>query len=159
MPKRTSQPKEPPKKPASEEVRAEVVPAAKAEPEAPAAVPSNGKTILIVEDERPLAHALQMKLKSEGYQTKVVMNGTDALEEAKKGGIALILLDLIMPLMDGFGVLQELKARGSTTPVIVLSNLGQDEDKAKAKELGATEYYVKSNIPIAEIITHIKALC
>ncbi len=65
----------------------------------------------------------------------------------------MILLDLIMPEMDGFTFLQNLKKK---TPVIVLSNLGQDEDRARAKELGAKDYMVKSNTPITEIVKVVK---
>lgn len=117
-----------------------------------------GKTVLIVEDEKPLSHALEMKLKNEGFVAKTVMNGEDALVLLKAGGYDLVLLDLIMPKLDGFSVLQELKDRGTKVPVIVLSNLGQEEDRTKAKELGAVNYFVKSNTPIAEIVTCVKTL-
>ncbi|MFA5800031.1 MAG: response regulator [Candidatus Peribacteraceae bacterium] len=116
------------------------------------------KSVLIVEDERPLAHALEMKLKSQGYQTHIAVNGEDALAELKKGGYHLMLLDLIMPVMDGFAVLEEMKGRKTRVPVIVLSNLGQDEDRTKAKELGAIDYFVKSNTPIAEIIARVQSV-
>lgn len=124
--------------------------------EAKKPVASTGKWILIVEDERPLSHALEMKLKNQGYETKVVMNGQDALVELKTGKYQLALLDLIMPVMDGFGVLLEMKNQKLTTPVIVLSNLGQEEDRAKTKELGAIDYFVKSNTPIADIVARVK---
>lgn len=119
-------------------------------------VPAKGKRILIVEDERPLSHALEMKLRHEGYETSVATNGTDALAAIGKDHYHLILLDLIMPIMDGFAVLAALKERKSTVPVIVLSNLGQAEDQAKTKELGAVDYFVKSNTPIADIVTRVK---
>lgn len=112
--------------------------------------------ILLVEDEAPLAHALEMKLKNDGYGVKTVANGSDALSEAKKGCYSIMLLDLIMPLMDGFSVLAELKSRKTTLPIIVLSNLGQEEDRAKAKDLGALDYFVKSNTPISDIIARVK---
>lgn len=115
-----------------------------------------GKKILIVEDEKPLAHALEMKLKHAGYEVKAVMNGEEALTELKDGTYALALLDLIMPRMDGFSVLTELKERQSKIPVIVLSNLGQEEDRKKAAALGAVQYFVKSNTPIAEIVACVK---
>lgn len=132
----------------------------------PEAVPAETKkpagkskgTVLIVEDEKPLAHALEMKLKSEGYDVHTCMNGMDALAEMKKGTYRLMLLDLIMPSMDGFAVLTELQAAKSKIPVIVLSNLGQDEDVTKAKQLGAVDYCVKSNTPIAEIVRKVKAV-
>jgi len=121
------------------------------------AVVSNGKNILIVEDERPLSHALEMKLKAQGFTTKVVMNGHDALEELGKSTYDMVLLDLIMPIMDGFGVLEEMKSKKLKVPVIVLSNLGQDEDRTKTKALGALDYFVKSNTPIAEILERVKS--
>ncbi len=99
-----------------------------------------------------------MKLKNEGYGVRTVTNGADALAEVKRGGCGLILLDLIMPLMDGFTVLEELKRQKSGVPVIVLSNLGQDEDRTKAKELGALDYFVKSNTPITDIVERVKSI-
>lgn len=122
------------------------------------AAATTGKKILIVEDERPLAHALEMKFRNQGYETQVVMNGVEALAAVKTGGFGMVLLDLIMPVMDGFAVLAELKSQGNKIPVIVLSNLGQDEDRAKTKELGAIDYFVKSNTPIAEIVTRVKSV-
>ncbi|OGJ67929.1 hypothetical protein A3J34_03205 [Candidatus Peribacteria bacterium RIFCSPLOWO2_02_FULL_51_10] len=98
-----------------------------------------------------------MKLKRQGYETQVATNGSDALAELKKKNFALVLLDLIMPVMDGFAVLEEMKKGKIKVPVIVLSNLGQDEDRAKAKSLGAIDYFVKSNTPIAEILVRVKA--
>lgn len=116
-----------------------------------------GKQILIVEDERPLAHALELKFNHEGFSTTIATDGVEALKQAKSGGFSLILLDLIMPRMDGFTFLEELKNENVKVPTIVLSNLGQDEDKARAKELGALEYYVKSNTPITEIVKKVKS--
>lgn len=115
------------------------------------------KAILIVEDERPLSHALEMKLRSQGYATKVVMNGREALDELKNGKYDLMLMDLIMPILDGFGVLMEMNKQKLKIPVIILSNLGQDEDRAKAKSLGAVDYFVKANTPIADILSRVKA--
>jgi DNA-binding response OmpR family regulator len=126
-----------------------------AAPESPA---KKGKVILIVEDERPLSHALEMKLRSQGYETQVCSNGGDALEAMAKGGCKLVLLDLIMPVMDGFGVLEEMQKRKLKIPVIILSNLGQEEDRNKAKTLGAIDYFVKSNTPIAEIVNRVKSV-
>ncbi|MDD5041086.1 MAG: response regulator [Candidatus Peribacteraceae bacterium] len=118
----------------------------------------NLKHILIVEDERPLAHALELKFRHEGFDTHICLDGEEALKEATEGKHDVILLDLIMPRMDGFTFLQEMKTRGVKTPVVVLSNLGQDEDRARAQELGAVGYYVKSNTPIMEIIKQVESL-
>ncbi|OGJ76584.1 hypothetical protein A2412_01635 [Candidatus Peribacteria bacterium RIFOXYC1_FULL_58_8] len=119
---------------------------------------SNGKRILIVEDERPLAHALELKFHHEGFDTHICLDGEEALKEATEGTYNVILLDLIMPRMDGFTFLQEMKSRGVKTPTVILSNLGQDEDRARAQELGAVGYYVKSNTPIMEIIKQVQSL-
>lgn len=144
------------KAPAAEKELVSPVKAPVEEKEAAKPAAGNGKAVLIVEDELPLSHALEMKLKNEGVFVKTVTNGTDALAELKRNSYILILLDLIMPVMDGFAVLTELKNRKIKTPVIVLSNLGQDEDRVKAKELGAIDYFVKSNTPIADIVKRVK---
>jgi DNA-binding response OmpR family regulator len=116
------------------------------------------KRILIVEDERPLAHALELKMTHEGYDVCVKLTGAEGLQEALAGKYHLMLLDLIMPEMDGFAVLEALRQKGNKMPVIVLSNLGQDEDKQKALALGATDYFVKANTPILEIVTKVKSI-
>ena len=116
------------------------------------------KRVLIIEDERPLAHALELKLMSNGYETVVATTGAEGIKEAQTKSYNLILLDLILPGVDGFGVLRELKAKKITTPVMVLSNLGQAEDQERAKELGVEKYYVKSNTPLADIIDTIKKI-
>lgn len=134
-------------------------PAQAPSPAVPLKAPSGAKGIvLVVEDEKPLAHALEMKLKHEGYTVKTVMNGEEAIAELKNPGYGMMLLDLIMPRVDGFTVLNEMKSKGISMPVIVLSNLGQEEDRTKAKELGAADYFVKSNTPIADIVTRVKSL-
>ncbi|HVW66514.1 MAG TPA: response regulator [Candidatus Peribacteraceae bacterium] len=113
--------------------------------------------ILIVEDERPLAHALELKMTHEGYETTVASTGEEGLKEASSGKYDLILLDLILPGIDGFAILQALKEKKIKTVVIVLSNLGQDEDRKKAEEFGAKQYLVKSNVPLADIVKVVKA--
>jgi len=128
-----------------------------ADKEKPEAKPGRGgKKILIVEDERPLAHALELKFQHEGFDTTVCVNGKDALEEALKNKYDMILLDLIMPQMDGFTFMEELKSRKKNCQIIILSNLGQDEDRMRSKELGAVDYFVKSNTPITDIIKRVK---
>lgn len=127
----------------------------------PPASPGTGggkkKRVLIVEDEKPLAHALELKMTHEGCEVHVALTGADGLKEATSGAYDLILLDLIMPELDGFAVLQALKEKSSKTPVMVLSNLGQDEDKQKALDLGAKEYFVKANTPIMDIVQKAKS--
>lgn len=113
-----------------------------------------GKKVLIVEDERPLAHALELKFSHEGYETVIATDGAEALKIANATKFSAILLDLIMPNLDGFTFMEQLKKK---SPIIVLSNLGQDEDKERAKELGAIGYFVKSNTPITDIIKAVKS--
>lgn len=113
------------------------------------------KKILVVEDEKPLAHALELKLTHEGYDVHVEMTGAKGLEEAGKNHYDLLLLDLIMPEMDGFGVLKGLADKKIDLPTIVLSNLGQEEDKKKALAMGAKNYFVKANTPILEIVRNV----
>ena len=113
-----------------------------------------GKKILIVEDERPLAHALELKFSHEGYDVTIATDGAEGLKMANAEKFNMILLALIMPEMDGFTLMEQLKKK---TPIIILSNLGQEEDKERAKKLGAVDYFVKSNTPIVEIIKKVKA--
>jgi DNA-binding response OmpR family regulator len=114
------------------------------------------KRILIAEDEKPMANALSLKLKSIGFETEVVHNGEDAVTNINSGQFDLIILDLVMPKKDGFFVLTELKKMNKNIPVIVASNLGQEEDKKRAVELGAKEYFIKSDTTLAVIIEKIK---
>lgn len=118
----------------------------------PKETPSGKKKILIIEDERPLAHALELKMTHEGYETTVASTGKVGLEEASKGIYDLILLDLILPEIDGFTILEALKQKNLSPVIIVLSNLGQDEDRKKAGEFGVKNYLVKSNVPLADIV-------
>lgn len=120
--------------------------------------PAKGKKrILIIEDEKPLAHALELKMQHEGYETVVASTGEKGLEEASTGKYDLILLDLILPGVDGFTILQQLKDKKAKTVVIVLSNLGQDEDRKRAADFGVKNYLVKSNVPLADIVKVVKA--
>ena len=115
------------------------------------------KRILIIEDEKPLAHALELKMTHEGYETVVCSTGEAGLKEALTGTYQLILLDLILPGIDGFTILQEMQGKKVKAVIIILSNLGQDEDRAKAKEFGAKDYLIKSNVPLSDIVKVVKA--
>jgi DNA-binding response OmpR family regulator len=112
--------------------------------------------ILIAEDERAIAGALNLKLNHEGFDSMVAFNGREAMDKLQAEKFDLLILDLIMPQLDGFGVLAELKEKGIKIPVIVASNLSQSEDINKAKEMGATDFFVKSDTPVAEIVEKIK---
>lgn len=119
-------------------------------------MPELGKKILIVEDERLIAKPLAMKLQFSGFEVKNAYDGAEALSAMANEKFDLVLLDLMMPKVDGFDVLSELKKRGDMTPVIVASNLSQEKDISRVLELGVTSYYVKTNTTLEEIVTNIK---
>ncbi|MEI8103727.1 MAG: response regulator [Candidatus Moraniibacteriota bacterium] len=114
------------------------------------------KKILIIEDEQSLAHALELKLTHSGFEVRTALDGISGLELSDKETFDLILLDLIMPKMNGYEVLAQLKEKQNKTPVIVLTNLGQDEDKTRVESLGVIGFFVKSNTPLAEIVEYIE---
>lgn len=119
-------------------------------------MPAEQKKILIVEDEKPMAQALQLKLRHANLKADLAFDGLSALDILKKNRYDLIVLDLVMPKLDGFKVLSELKSRGNSTPVVVISNLGQEEDVRRVKALGAADYFVKSDTTIAKLVEHIR---
>ena len=119
-------------------------------------MPTKPKNILIIEDEKPMARALELKLTYEGFEAKIVFNGESALELLEKEKFDLIVCDLVMPKVDGFKVLEALKEKKITTPVMVLTNLSQEEDEKRAKSLGAKEFFIKSNTSIANIVERIR---
>lgn len=116
------------------------------------------KRILIAEDELPIASALELKLQHSGFETVHAIDGEVAIAELKSGKFDLVILDLMMPKLDGFGVLTEMKKLGMTTPVIVASNLSQPEDEKKAKDMGAADFFIKSNVPLSELVVKVQAI-
>lgn len=119
---------------------------------------SGSKRILIVEDEEALSSALKMKLTAVGYDVTVAATGQEGVDQAVPGNFDLIILDLILPVMDGFTVLAKLKEQGVKSPVLVLSNLSQQEDVDKVKALGAIDFLVKSNVQLSQILDYIKKI-
>jgi len=117
-----------------------------------------GKKILIVEDEKAIANALTLKLRSAGFEIFLAQDGETAVSTLQKFPFDLIILDLILPKKDGFFVLEEIKKLKIPTPVIVASNLGQKEDINLAKELGAKDYIIKAEITLAEITEKVKKI-
>lgn len=117
---------------------------------------SKSRKILIIEDERPLARALELKLRRLGFDITTVLDGEEALVAICKNNFDLILLDIILPNVDGFRILEELKKRKNKCPVFVVSNLCQEEDILRARNLGAKEYFVKADAPLVEIILCVK---
>lgn len=116
------------------------------------------KKILVIEDEKPLSHALELKLTHEGFEVKTLGNGETALDLLKGGDFSLVICDLVMPKFDGFQVLQMIKDYEIKTPVIILTNLSQAEDEKRARAEGAVNFFIKSNTPLSQIVEHIKKI-
>lgn len=116
------------------------------------------KIVLIVEDDKFLANAYRVKCQSEDFEGIIAENGNKALKILEETIPNVILLDLIMPSMDGFELLEKIKdiPKLKKIPVLVASNLGQEEDIQKAKSLGADDYVVKSDTPLEEILEKIR---
>jgi len=119
---------------------------------------STHKKILIVEDEKPLSDALVDKLSSEGYEVSHASNGKEGLDKAYAEKPDLILVDIIMPVMDGVTMLHELKKDewGKTVKVIVLTNLSDSDQILKCIAEGVNEYLVKSDWKLVDILQKIK---
>lgn len=116
------------------------------------------KKILIVEDDTMISSMYKTKFQAEGFEVLIADDGAAGLETAKKDKPDLVMLDVILPQLDGFSVLEELKKDKTTKniPVIMLTNLGTSEDKAKGEKLGAVDYFVKASLTPAQISEKIK---
>lgn len=119
---------------------------------------SNGKRILLVEDDDALANVYLIRLQAEGFDVRRVANGEDALATALKYKPDLVLLDVMMPRVSGFDVLDILRNTPETSNVKVtmLTALGQESDMERAKALGVNEYLVKSQVVIADVVDRIR---
>lgn len=120
------------------------------------------KKILIAEDEDDLREMYTMALQGKGFEVLQAENGIQALEwlETKYAEIDLILLDIVMPGMDGFEALGKIKKeeRFRKIPVIVSTNLDNDDDKTQAMDLGARDYFVKSKHTPSELVTEVETI-
>ena len=114
--------------------------------------------ILVVEDDKYLSKIIVNRLLDEGFSVQSADDGAQALLMVKGGRFSLILLDLLMPVMDGFDFLRKLRESDARTPVMVFSNLEESQKKEETEKLGANSYYVKSDISIDEIVEKIKEL-
>jgi DNA-binding response OmpR family regulator len=116
-------------------------------------------TILIIEDNQDLVEMYRLKLSLEGFHVETATDGEQGILKAVEAKPDMILLDILMPNMNGFEVLKALKNNTKLdTKIIVLSNLGQYENIKEAKDLGATEYMVKANTTPTMVVTKIKEL-
>jgi len=116
------------------------------------------KKILLVEDDDGLANVYVTRLEAEGFKVKRVPNGEDALAAAIEFKPDLIVLDVMMPKVSGFDVLDILRNTPETAnvKVVMLTALSQDTDKQRAEKLGADDYLVKSQVVITDVVDRIK---
>ncbi|MDP2967045.1 MAG: response regulator [bacterium] len=116
------------------------------------------KNILIVEDDRFLRELIAQKLIKEDFNISEAIDGEEGIKKIKEEKPDLVLLDLILPGIDGFEVLSKMREDPSITkiPVIILSNLGQREDVERGLKLGAVDYLIKAHFTPGEIIEKIK---
>jgi DNA-binding response OmpR family regulator len=124
----------------------------------PITQPLLNKKILMVEDDDALAMVYLTRLKAEGFDVKRVNNGEDALAAATEYRPDLVLLDVMMPKVNGFDVLDILRNTPETAnlKIIMLTALSQESDKERAESMGVDDYLVKSQVVIADVIERIK---
>lgn len=118
---------------------------------------SKGK-ILIIEDDRYISKMYQLKLSLEGYEVQVAENGKQGVDKIKEMMPNIILLDILMPELDGFEVLKIAKSDEATKniPVLIMSNLGQEDHIQKGMQMGAIGYIVKSQYTPSKVVEKIK---
>lgn len=114
--------------------------------------------ILIIEDDKFLRDLLFKKLTKENFSVVIAVDGEEGIKKVQEENADLVLLDLILPRINGFEVLKKAKESPATSeiPVIVISNLGQEEDVKRAIELGAKDYLIKAHFTLDEIVEKIK---
>jgi len=124
------------------------------------AAASKGIKILLVEDEEAIISMYELQLTKDGYEVETARNGAWGLKLAKEKKFDLIIMDMVMPAMNGYVAIKELKSSENSkkVPIIVLSNSAQDSDIDQAKKLGATSYLLKSNITPAKLTREIEKI-
>ena len=114
--------------------------------------------ILIIEDDQFLQKIYGNKLRAEGFEVVQAIEGKEGLHEVTQEKPDLVILDLILPGKNGFEILAEIKSKSETrsTPVLILSNLGQDKDVKRGMEMGAVDYFVKTEIKLSEVLGKVR---
>jgi len=113
--------------------------------------------ILVIEDNADLAYGLQNNLEIEGYEVRVAEDGETGLKRARSWGPELIILDLMLPDLDGFRVLQLLRKEGIRTPVLILTARGEESDKVLGFRMGADDYVTKP-FGVLELLARVEAI-
>jgi len=117
------------------------------------------KTILLVEDEPLLANLLRQRLEKEGFKVLHASDGEEGLRVLKSTQPDLILLDIILPKLSGFEVMERMKSDPGfgKSPIVIISNLGQESDVEKGRVLGAIGYFVKAKMSIEDLVKRVEA--
>lgn len=116
--------------------------------------------VLIVDDDAFLLDMYALKFKESGFSVEVARNGEEAVSKVKSASQDVILLDIVMPKMDGFDVLRVLKKDNlaPNSAIIILTNLGQKEDIERGLKLGANDYIVKAHFTPSEVVAKVKSV-
>ena len=114
-----------------------------------------GKRVLVVDDESNIVDILKFNLEREGYEVICAYDGGEALEKAHSEALDLVLLDVMLPVMDGFSVLGEIRKTDKLTPVIMLTAREEERDKVLGLEIGADDYIVKP-FSVRELMARVK---
>lgn len=115
------------------------------------------KTVLVIEDDESISMGLEMNLMAEGYHVVLALDGEQGLTRAREGGIDLMILDVMLPKLNGFELLRTLRKEGHKMPIILLSARGAEMDKVMGLELGAEDYVTKP-FGLAELLARVKAV-
>src|SRR5688500_11878673 len=118
----------------------------------------NGKRrILVIEDDESITLGLEMNLQAEGYDVSIAIDGEDGLRRAQQDDFDLLILDVMLPKVNGFEVVRALRSQGQHVPVVMLSARGAEMDKVMGLELGAEDYITKP-FSLAELLARVKAV-
>lgn len=115
------------------------------------------RTILVIEDDPSITMGLELNLRAEGYRVLLAHDGEEGLAKARGDGIDMLILDVMLPRLNGFEVLRSLRAEGRDIPVLMLSARGAEIDKVMGLELGAEDYVTKP-FGVAELMARVRAV-
>lgn len=114
--------------------------------------------ILIAEDDAVLREVYTKKFTLSGYTIRTAQNGEEAIAELQKKEPDILILDINMPVLDGFGVLEKYPKSARTFPIIMLTNFGDEKNKERGMELGADDYFIKSEMTIRKLLEMVETL-
>ncbi len=120
------------------------------------AMPESKKRILVVEDDESITLGLRMNLEAEGYEVIVATDGESGLAAARSPDVSLVILDIMLPKVNGLEILRQLRGEGCKIPIVLLSARGAELDKVMGLELGAEDYITKP-FSLAELLARVKA--